>query len=83
MSTPSLGEVVLDRTLLCSELIKNLPPARTPSESNIVLTLAIAINDMLKMAEKRTTATEVENRRRQQQKTAFEIAGILPVQRGK
>jgi hypothetical protein len=82
MPTPSLAEVAFDRATLCAELIKNLPPARTPSEQNIVVSIGIAVNEIVKMAERRMTATDAEAHRRQQQRTAFEIAGILPTQRG-
>jgi len=82
MPTPSLAEVAFDRATLASELLKNLPPARTPSEQNIVVALGIAVNDIVKMAERRLTASDQESHRRQSQRTAFEIAGVLPMQRG-
>jgi hypothetical protein len=78
MAPQSLAEIVLDRTMLITELLKGLRVESTGTNIQALLAINTANEQMKELAVRRATASDVQRSRRQQEETAKDI--LLPTQ---
>jgi len=73
MAPPSVAEIAIDRGLLMKELLSRLKVTSDPRNTHALVALNVALNDILAVAQRRCSATELDQKRRQQLKNADDI----------